>query len=69
MDTKSLVSSKTFWVNLITFFIGVLTLLSQDFVGYLTPDVVGGIITAVGALNILLRVLTTTAISSVFEKD
>lgn len=62
---KPLISSKTFWVNLATFVAGLLTLFTDSFGAYLSPEVTGTVLAVLGFLNIYLRTMTTKEIGSV----
>lgn len=59
---KSLTSSRIFWVNLITVAVATAGFLAgQDIIAQY-PQVVAGLAVAQGALNIVLRLLTTQPI-------
>lgn len=60
--SKSLFASKTFWVNAITTGIAVLTAVNgQEWVAD-HPQLTAGLVAAIGAANIMLRVVTTLPI-------
>ncbi len=56
MDSKPFWRSKTFWLNLVTFLIGLFGYLSQQ--PWMSQQAIELFLTAIGALNILLRFLT-----------
>lgn len=60
MNTKPLWQSKTFWINVIVIAIGIIGVVTNYY-----PEISTSLLTIVGALNIVLRTLTTTAISNV----
>lgn len=60
-----LTHSRTFWVAVVTFAVGVLSLVSSSFGSYLSPEVAGIILTVLGLLNAFLRTITSKEITSV----
>ena len=67
MKTKSLFASKTFWVNFIMTILAIATIISPDLLTTLGIDSLKAlkIIAAItGVLNIILRLLTNTAIGT-----
>ena len=56
MNTKSILTSKTFWFNIIVVAIGILNMIG----GYLQN---GTVITVVGVIGIVLRTLTDKPVS------
>jgi len=69
MQTKSVFTSKTFWVGIMTFLVGVLALVNEGFLTALgsTPEAQEkalAIITSIsGSLMIILRFITNLPIS------
>ena len=66
MKTKSLLASKTFWVNIIMAILAVCATIKPDLLdslGINSAKVMTVIIAITGLLNIFLRVLTNTAIT------
>jgi hypothetical protein len=62
---KGLLRSKTMWVNLITTVVGFGTWISGSEIIADRPEVVAGVATALGVLNMILRLLTKEPITSV----
>lgn len=58
MNTKPIWQSKTFWVNIIVTAIGIIGVATNYY-----PEISTSLLAIVGALNIVLRTLTTTAIA------
>lgn len=58
MNTKSWFYSKTIWINIIITLIGIITVIEAQY------PTLGILIVVTGALNVILRTLTTTAIGS-----
>lgn len=75
METKSIFKSKTFWVNIIATVLSIITLIDDSFIKAFVKDenaevkllVIIGAVT--GALNIILRSLTSEPVSIVKSKD
>ena len=65
MGMKSLIQSKTFWVNLLTFMVGAIALFNDSFIQFLTPEFSAGLLSLLGVLGMVLRFLTTKEIKSV----
>lgn len=69
MESKSILKSKTFWVNLIAGVLAVAAGVNHDYLSKLglTPEAQGTVLTAVGAvvaiLNIALRTITSTEVT------
>lgn len=55
---KSIFKSKTFWVNFLTILTGVMA----AFTSVIPHEVQGYILASVGAINVILRFLTKTAV-------
>ena len=55
-DTKSLITSRTFWINALAIGVGVAGILTQQIEAGMT-------ITVIGFINIVLRVMTTKGIN------
>ena len=65
--TKSIFSSKTFWINLIMAIIAFSATISPDFLtalGLNSTKVLTIVATVTAILNIILRTLTTTAVTA-----
>ena len=75
MEKKSILKSKTFWVNAIATLLSIATLIDDSFIKVFVQDehaqikllVIIGAIT--GALNIILRSLTSEPVSYKKSKD
>ena len=74
METKSILKSKTFWVNIIAATLGCLTVFTPDLLSGLglgehaqekALTVIGGLTTI---LNIVLRFISNTPISPIVKK-
>ena len=59
---KSVVASKTIWVNLLTLLAGSLVYVADQSVITDNPLAVGGIAVATAVVNLVLRFFTTTAV-------
>lgn len=62
---KGLLRSKTFWVNALTAVISVGTYFANSELLVNNPEVVAGIGTAIGVVNVILRLITKEPINSV----
>jgi len=62
MDTKPWYKSKLIWANILAVVIAVLSYLGA-FPGLIPPEFGPGFLAAIGALNIVLRVLTNQPIA------
>lgn len=60
---KSLIASKTFWVNAITAIVGVATYFQGSEIIANHPEAVAIVGTVVGVLNVILRVITKEPIT------
>lgn len=58
MDSKSILSSKTFWVNVITILIAIITITDPTLLGISAEQ----LLWISGMLNIVLRFITTGAV-------
>lgn len=65
-DTKTALGSKTIWANIIVIVLGILAM--PEVSGILPPESTPYVVIAVGVLNLLLRVVTGTPITSLFTK-
>ena len=68
---KSLIQSKTFWVNLIMAVLSIVSLISPDLLSILGLNTakamtILGVVTAL--LNIILRMITNTGINTIIPK-
>ena len=63
MNNKPIVKSRTFWVNVLTAAVGVLTTLGGSELIQDNPQVAGIFVTIIGIANVLLRVVTKTAVT------
>lgn len=55
---KSLFESKTFWANAAVTLVGVLSVVAGNEQVKAHPQIVGFIVTAIGVVNVILRVIT-----------
>lgn len=62
MESKSILSSRTFWVNAITVAVATAGFVAGHEVMAAHPQIIAGIAVVQGALNIVLRLLTTQPI-------
>jgi hypothetical protein len=63
VETKAWYASKTVWINLITTVVGVLGFIAgSDWIAQ-NPAMVAGLTSAVGVLNVILRLVTGKAVA------
>lgn len=63
MDSKPIVQSKTFWINLITAIAGVATSIGGSDIIQQNPEFAGFAATGLGIMNIFLRFITTKKVT------
>lgn len=63
MNSKPIIKSKTFWVNIITALVGVVTVLGGSDLIKDNPQIAGIGATALGVLNVILRLITVSPVS------
>jgi len=61
---KNPLTSKTLWMAIITSVIGLLTYLGTDTFVLQNPKIAGAFVAAIGVLQFVLRMLTTTPIDT-----
>lgn len=62
-ETKSVLASKTVWVNILSLVAISLTAVADSSIITENPALVGGVAVAISVVNLLLRLVTKTAIS------
>lgn len=62
---KALIQSKTFWLGVVQFAIGVISLFTTTFGTAIPSGVVSYLLMASGVLTVLLRAITSTSISGI----
>jgi len=63
MNGKSIVKSKTFWINLATAVAGVLATLGGSDLVQENPQMAGVFTTVIGVVNVLLRLVTSEKVT------
>ncbi len=61
---KSFLRSKTVWVNLLTAAVGIGVYLQDSEILVNNPEMVAGLVTMVGLINVVLRLITKKPITS-----
>ncbi len=61
---KGFLRSKTVWVNLLTAAVGIGVYLQDSEILVNNPEVVAGLVTMVGLVNVILRLITKEPITS-----
>lgn len=65
MNGKPLRKSKTFWINLVTIFAGLVTSVGGSEMIQQNPEYAGYAATALGIVNILMRMITKSPVTGI----